>query len=86
MRLIQYLFGDKKPSASLAKERLQVIIARERLNESTPLKLKEMQQEIVAVIARHLGIEPDVVKMNLDKQENFEVLEVKIEIPQEKLV
>lgn len=41
-----------------------------------------MQKELVEVISRYVKINPDDIKVNLDRQDSLEVLEVKIEMPQ----
>ena len=44
--------------------------------------LPQLQQELVAVISKYVSIRPEDIKVNLDRQENYEVLEVKIELPE----
>ncbi|NOZ99888.1 MAG: cell division topological specificity factor MinE, partial [Betaproteobacteria bacterium] len=39
-------------------------------------------RELVAVISKYVKIGNDDIKVNLERQDNLEVLEVKIEIPQ----
>ncbi|MGR5480558.1 cell division topological specificity factor MinE [Vibrio chagasii] len=41
-----------------------------------------LQRELVAVISKYVKIGNDDIKVNLERQDNLEVLEVKIEIPQ----
>ncbi|SDV51205.1 cell division topological specificity factor MinE [Chitinasiproducens palmae] len=84
MSLLRLLLGEKKKSASVAKERLQLIIARERSGNEGPAPdyLPALQAELIAVISKYAKVSSDDIKLNLEKQGNFEVLEVKIEIPQ----
>jgi cell division topological specificity factor len=35
----------------------------------------------VAVISKYIKIDPNDIKVNLERQDNLEVLEVKIELP-----
>lgn len=81
MHLMDFLFGKKKSSASKAKERLQLIIAHERGSGTGLLRCEELQRELTAVIARHVGIDTGNVKICFDKNKDFEVIEVKIELP-----
>jgi cell division topological specificity factor len=76
-------FLDKKPnSASTAKERLQLILAHERNGRSrSPDYLPELQRELMAVISKYVSVNPDDIKVHLERQDNLEVLEVKIELP-----
>jgi cell division topological specificity factor MinE len=54
--LFSRLFGNKPKTASIAKERLQLIIAHERSDQnSKPDFLPALQQELVAVISKYVG-------------------------------
>ena len=84
MSLISMLLGEKKKSASVAKERLQIILARERSGGSSaqPDYLPALQRELMAVVSKYVSINPDDIKVQLERQDNLEVLEVKIELPE----
>jgi cell division topological specificity factor len=84
MSLFSFLLGEKKKSASVAKERLQIILAHERGalgRNSKPDYLPELQRELVAVISKYVKIDPDALKVHFERQDDLEVLEVKIELP-----
>ncbi|MGE5491191.1 MAG: cell division topological specificity factor MinE [Actinomycetota bacterium] len=82
MSWLERLFGNKPKSAQVAKERLQVIIARERSDQSGPADfLPALQQELVAVISKYVQVNQDDIKVSLEKQGNYEVLEVNIVLP-----
>jgi len=78
-----FLLGEKKQTANVAKERLQIILAHERSgrNGHEPDYLPALQRDLIAVIAKYIKINPDDIKLNLERQENLDVLEVKIELP-----
>ena len=83
MSLLLLLFGNKPKSAALAKERLQLIIAHERNGLSGKKEfLPEMQKELIAVISKYVSVNPDDIKVSLEKQGNYEVLEVNIVLPE----
>ncbi len=83
MSLFSLLFGNKPKSAAIAKERLQLIIAHERADQSSKKDfLPEMQKELVAVISKYVSINPDDIKVSLERQGNYEVLEVNIVLPE----
>ena len=84
MSLLSLLLGEKKKTASVAKERLQIILAHERVgkNMGEPDYLPALQRDLVAVISKYIKIDPRDIKVNLDREDNFEVLEVKIELPE----
>jgi cell division topological specificity factor len=80
---LSFLLGEKKKTASVAKERLQIILAHERAgrNAGQPDYLPALQRDLVAVIGKYIKIDPRDIKLHLEKQDNLEVLEVKIELP-----
>lgn len=84
MSLLSFLLGEKKKTASVAKERLQIILAHERagLGSSAPDYLPALQRELVAVISKYVKVAPGDIKVNLERQDDLEVLEVKIELPE----
>lgn len=83
MSLLSFLLGEKKRTASVAKERLQIILAHERSGRggSRPDYLPALQRELVAVISKYVSIRPEDIKVHLERQDRLEVLEVKIELP-----
>lgn len=84
MSLISMLLGEKKKTASVARERLQIILAREHSGNSAPDYLPALQKELMAVITKYVQINPNDLKVQFEKQDNLEVLEVKIELPDNK--
>lgn len=83
MSWLERLFGNKPKSAQVAKERLQVIIARERADQSGPADfLPALQRELIGVISKYVNINQDDIKVSLEKQGNYEVLEVNIVLPE----
>jgi len=83
MSLFSFLLGEKKKTASVAKERLQIILAHERRGSANdePDYLPALQRDLIQVISKYIKINPNDIKVNLDRQDNLEVLEVKIELP-----
>jgi cell division topological specificity factor len=80
---LSFLLGEKKQTASVAKERLQLILAHERSgrNAAEPDYLQDLQRDLIAVISKYIKIDIKDIKVNLDRHDNLEVLEVKIELP-----
>ena len=82
MSLFSVLFGEKKKTASVAKERLQLIIAREHADgKKGPDFLPALQRDLIDVISKYVKVNPDDIKVQLERQDNFEVLEVNIILP-----
>ena len=84
MSLLSFLLGEKKKTASVAKERLQIILAHERSGRgaSRPDYLPALQRELMAVISKYVSIRAEDIKVVLERQDNLEVLQVKIELPE----
>ena len=84
MSLLTMLMGEKKKTATVAKERLQIILAHERSGRggAQPDYLPALQRELLAVISKYVRIESSDLKVNFERQDNLEVLEVKIELPE----
>jgi cell division topological specificity factor len=72
-------------SAPVARDRLQVLLAHERTMSGRPDLAAVLQQEILAVIARHIPIDRDKVVVKLDRGSQVSTLEIDIEMPQEVL-
>ena len=84
---LSFLLGEKTQTASVAKERLQIILAHERSSGShQPDYLPALQRDLIAVISKYININPDDIKVNLERQDNLDVLEVKIELPDSKYI
>ena len=77
-----FLKKEKKSSASLAKERLQIIVAHERSKRQQPDYLPLMEKEIMDVIRKYVNIEEDQVTVQLDNNDDCSVLELNITLPE----
>ena len=83
MGFMSFFLGEKKSTASVAKERLQLILAHERNGRSaSPDYLPQLQRELLGVISKYVAINPDDIKVHMERQDDLEVLEVKIELPE----
>ncbi len=83
MSFIKFFAGEKNESAGLAKNRLQIILAHERRDRTTskPEFLADLQRELIAVVSRYVKINAEDIQIHIEHQDNIEVLEVKIELP-----
>ena len=72
-------------SAPVARDRLQVLLAHERALSGRPDLAAVLEQEILAVIARHIPIDRDKVVVKLDRGAQVSTLEIDIEMPDEAL-
>ncbi|MHC6224522.1 cell division topological specificity factor MinE [Pseudomonas sp. X10] len=82
MNLFDFFRARKKVStASVAKERLQIIVAHERGQRSTPDYLPALQKELVEVIRKYVNIGNDDVHIELENQGSCSILELNITLP-----
>ena len=73
----------KADTASIAKERLQVIVAHERGKRSQPDYLPALQREILEVIKKYVDIDMEDIEVQLESQDNCSVLELNVTLPEE---
>lgn len=82
MSIFDLFAKDKESgSASVAKERLKVIVAHERRARNAPEYLPALQNDIMAVIRKYVDIDPDQLQIDLNEEGNFSVLEVNVNLP-----
>ncbi|MBJ7537777.1 cell division topological specificity factor MinE [Marinomonas transparens] len=68
-------------SASVAKDRLQIIVAHERSKRQQPDYLPQMQQEIIDVIRKYVKVGNEDVQIQLDNSDDCSVLELNVTLP-----
>lgn len=73
MGLFEKFFRRDEPSANVAKNRLQMVLVHDR-NDITPGMLDVIKDDIIAVLAHHLGIEANDVDVQLSDSESANVL------------
>ena len=83
MSLLDYFRSSKPSTASVAKERLQILVAHERASRNQPSYLPKLQQELLAVIRKYVSVEEDAISVNFEQDDEQEVLELNIILPEE---
>jgi cell division topological specificity factor len=81
MSFLSFLTRGRR-SAPVARERLQVLLAHERALGNGADLAAILQQEILAVIAKHIPIDRDRVVVKLDRGDQISTLEIDIEMPE----
>jgi cell division topological specificity factor len=74
-------FFNRRTSAPVARERLQILLAHERVAGGHSQLVAVLQEEILAVIAKHMQIDRDKVVVKLDRGNEVSTLEIDIEMP-----
>ena len=82
MHLLDYFLSKRKKTAVVAKERLQIILARERVDRSGPDYLPALKREILEVVAKYVSIDIEQVQVHLQREGNCEILELNISLPE----
>jgi cell division topological specificity factor len=82
MSLIEMIFSKRHKTAAIARERLQIILAHERNGRSGPDYLPALQRELMEVISKYVSVNLDDIKVQVERQDQFEVLEVNIVLPE----
>ena len=80
MNLFKSLFSPQRNSASVAKERLKIVLAHERAGRDAPDFLPKLQKELIDVVCRYVEIRDDMIRVNLGKAGETSLLEINIEI------
>ncbi|MDI4637351.1 MULTISPECIES: cell division topological specificity factor MinE [Halomonadaceae] len=81
MKLLDFLRGERKKSASVAKERLQIIVAHQRGQRDQPDYMPMLERELLEVIRRYVKVEQDAINISLDRDEDCSVLELNVTLP-----
>jgi cell division topological specificity factor len=75
------LFSSRPATAPVARERLQILLAHERGARGQPDLLMQLREEILAVVSRHVTLDPDKVIVRMERGKEISTLEVDIEVP-----
>ena len=64
-------------TAPIARERLQILLAHERgMTRGQPDLLMKLREEILAVVSRHVALDPEKVVVRMERGRNVSILEV----------
>ena len=70
----------KKNTASVAKNRLQIIIAQERSSAGAPDYLPMLQRELLEVIKKYVNVDAEAVNVKLIKEGEHDVLDISVSL------
>jgi cell division topological specificity factor len=74
----------KKNTASVAKDRLRIIIAQERTASGGPDYLPLLRRELLEVIRKYVNVDVDAVKVDVVKDGEHDVLDISVALPEER--
>ena len=82
MSFFDRLFGERKKTAHIAKNRLAILIAHERSANSTrPDYISAMKDELLQVISKYVKVNLDDINIQFSNKDNCEVMEVNVTLP-----
>lgn len=71
----------RQRSATTAHHRLQVLLMHERCTGGNPDLIPMLREDILAAISKHVTVDPDKVRLKIERGETVSQLEIDIEIP-----
>lgn len=79
--LFDFFRGNKKENttASVARDRLQVIVAHERQTAMQPDWMPKLQQELLDVIQKYVEINTEDLKIEMNSEDDMSVLEISVD-------
>ena len=80
MGMFDFLFGTKKTTASIAKDRLRIIVAQERTTRGAPDYLPMLQRELLEVIKKYVNVDAEAVNVKLIKEGEHDVLDISVSL------
>ena len=72
---------NRSSSAPVARERLQIVLAHERVASGQSDLIAVLQREILAVVEKHVTLDRDKIQIKLERGEAVSMLEIDIEMP-----
>jgi cell division topological specificity factor len=81
MGILDFFTSRNKNTASLAKERLRIIVAQERGTRGAPDYLPLLQRELLEVIRKYVSVDVEAVKVDVIKEDGHDVLDISVALP-----
>ena len=83
MNLLRFFRRAPAPprTAPAARERLQILLTHERSSGSQPDLVAILREEILAVVGKHVKIDPDAVEVRVERGKDISTLEIEVEVP-----
>lgn len=81
MSIFDFFRPRPQPSATAAKERLQILLAHERATASAPEYLPKLQQEIIDLVTKYVQVADDKISVHYANSGSVSTLEVNVELP-----
>ncbi|MDE2247716.1 MAG: cell division topological specificity factor MinE [Pseudomonadota bacterium] len=81
MGILDFLKRKPEATASVARERLRIIVAQERSTRGAPDYLPMMRNELLEVIKKYIHVDLDAININFERDSGHEILELSVTLP-----
>ena len=81
MGIFDFLRARNTSTASVARERLRIIVAQERSQRGAPDFLPLLRRELLEVIRKYVNVEQDAVDIHVERDGEQDVLELSVALP-----
>jgi cell division topological specificity factor len=82
MGIFDFLRARPKNTASMARERLRIIVAQERSARGAPDYLPLLRRELLEVIRKYVNVDQEAVDIHVEKDGDHDVLELSVALPE----
>jgi cell division topological specificity factor len=82
MGIFDFLRTRPQNTASLAKDRLTILVAQERRQRGAPDYLPKLRQELLEVIRKYVNVDTDAVDVQMQRDGDHEVLALSVALPE----
>ncbi len=84
MGILDFLKRRPEATATVARERLRIIVAQERSSRGAPDYLPMMRNELLEVIKKYVHVDLDAININFERDSGHEILELSVTLPEGK--
>ena len=81
LRFFSFARAARPQTAPAARERLQILLTHERSSGSQPDLVAILREEILAVVGKHVKIDPHAVEVRIERGKDISTLEIEVEVP-----
>ena len=81
MGIFDFLKPRAPNTASVAKERLRIIVAQERAQRDAPDYLPMLRRELLEVLKKYVNVDPDAIQVKVSQEGGHELLDLSVALP-----
>jgi cell division topological specificity factor len=81
MGILDFLKRKPEATATVARERLRIIVAQERSTRGAPDYLPMMRNELLEVIKKYVHVDIEAININVERGADHEILELSVTLP-----